>query len=86
AQDRGGGGLGIEITAVATGFGAADLDGGGEVEVDRYLASAAVIRPVSRRARIGVEFSYQYSDYRFSGAGDFGGGPWGDIRRAAVAV
>jgi hypothetical protein len=86
AQDRGGGGLGVEITAVAAGFGAADLDGGGEVEVDRYLASAAVVRPVSRRARVGVEFSYQYSDYRFSGASNFGGGLWGDLRRAAVAV
>lgn len=86
AQERGGG-LGLELTAVAARTDTAGLDGGGDVAVDRYLVGAAASRPLSRRLRVGFEISHERSDYSFSGRNALGGpAPWGDIRRTGAAV
>lgn len=63
-----------------------DLDSGGEMEGDRYVAQASVgyRRSFSKQAALGIE--YVRDAYRFDGIGGFSGpSAWNDIHTVSVA-
>lgn len=78
---------GIELSAAAAATDSAGLEGGGRIGVARYFVGAGTALPVSRRARTGIEFGLEHSDYHFSGGNMLGGGaPWGNSTRTSVGL
>lgn len=61
-----------------------DLDGGGQVEIDRYFLRLNASRQLTPSVKAGLGLSYDYEHWDFSGANLFGGAPWETIHRQGL--
>jgi len=63
---------------------AADLDGGGEVDVDRSALTLGWRTRTAGGTGLRLDLRYEQEDWHFSGASALGGAGWGDVRRARI--
>jgi hypothetical protein len=61
-----------------------DLDGGGQVSVDRYSLGFNINRQLTASIEAGLGLSYDYEDWNFSGAHPFSATPWTEIHRQGL--
>ncbi|MCF8070163.1 MAG: hypothetical protein K9L30_16390 [Desulfobacterales bacterium] len=62
-----------------------DMDGGGELSVDRNIFRLGFNQEVNDTFKTGIKFSYDVEDYEFAGNSGFAGlSPWDTINRIGV--
>lgn len=61
-----------------------DLEGGGDYNVQRYFFRFDAGRQMTTDIKTGIELSYDYEDWDFTGATGFRGVPWGDVHRTGI--
>jgi hypothetical protein len=67
--------------------GKADLDGGGSFSTAGAITRLGVTTRLGDKGFWGLVLNYDYTDYRFSDAGGFGGAaPWNDVERVGLGV
>lgn len=64
----------------------ADIDGGGEARYVGAFAIGSVTRRFSTAVTAGVSLRYDQEDWRWSGANELGGEPWGRIHRPGIGA
>jgi hypothetical protein len=67
--------------------GDADLEAGGDFRASGLILRAGVAGPVGKGHQGGVTLSYDFTDYRFSSPGGFGGvAPWDDVHHIGLSA
>lgn len=75
------------VSASGLRYFAADLDGGGDMEMSRALLSAGVTRQFVPAFSATLNMSLDYQDWSFGSPTAFGGeAPWQDLRQQAISL
>jgi hypothetical protein len=77
----------VSVSATGLHYFAADLSGGGDVEMSRALVSASVSRQFVPAFTAALNLGFDYQDWRFGSPAAFGGqAPWQELRQQAVSL
>jgi hypothetical protein len=63
------------------------VDGGGTLSSTSLFFHADMVRPINPRLKLGLGFTYDYTNYDFSGLSDFPvAKPWRDVQRLGFSL
>jgi hypothetical protein len=75
-------GLGVGLAAAPVYMFPAKVDGGGTLSTTSLIFNADISRQLNEKLRLGVGFSYEFTDYDFSGLTSFPvARPWQEVQR-----
>jgi hypothetical protein len=75
-------GLGVGLAAAPVYMFPAKVDGGGTLSITSLIFNADIFKQVNQRPRLGVGFSYEFTDYNLSGLTNFPvARPWQEVQR-----
>ncbi len=65
----------------------ANIDGGGEFSVSRYLFLVELSKRLDGKRDLGLSLFYDHEDFDFGGSGgSWGSSPWNEVHRAGLGV
>lgn len=80
-------GLGIGLGGIAVYRFPAKVDGGGNLSTTSLIFNANLTNQVNEKLRLGVGFSYEFTDYDFSGLTNFSvARPWQEVQRLGFSL